>query len=145
MTPTGPAIRRLLRSARTALLVGCLSLLALQQFGAGAQQVLDATLFQADRAETQALASGQDKDARQSLTNDRFVQTCEAVLTDRRVRPTGSEAPRMRQKFTPLCFFHSNLRPAALRTRAASCDFSLLLRVLHPHLHFLANATSVLC
>lgn len=138
--------RHLFGIARTAVLLGCLSLLSLQQVGRGAGLLFDA--FMQAREPTSgclALASHPGDDTRPFLSCDRSMATCEAILCDRRpLIPTFRNA-RPKSQPVVISVFHANARPVLLRTRAVFCDFSLLRCVLHPHFRLLENSTTVLC
>lgn len=145
MAPLGKTLRHLKGCAHAALLFGCLSFLAFQQIGGGAHLILDAAFRQAGAADVRLLAAGEGQEAPHSFSSDHAAPTLEAELTDRRLRLCVSTPRRAHAPSAPISIFHNDLRPVTLRARAIFCDFSSLRHVLHPHLHFLANATAVLC
>ncbi len=145
MTALGPAVRRLARTARAAVLIGCLSLLTAQQFGHGTSELLDAFLFRQTVPATHALKAASHTSHSHALGCDRLAPICEAVLTERRTRVSSSAGHLKPTQPQPTSVFHNNYRPVVLRSRAIFCDFAALRRILHPHLTFLANTVSVLC
>lgn len=145
MTTIGPAVRHLVRTARAAILIGCLSLLTAQQFGHGTSELLDAFLFRQTATATHALKAAPHTSHGHALGCDRLAPICEAVLTERRSLVPSSAGHLKPTQPQPTGVFHNNYRPVVLRSRAIFCDFAALRRILHPHLTFLADTVSVLC
>jgi hypothetical protein len=140
------SFRHLIGIARTAVLLGCLSLLSLQQVGQGASLLFEAFLkASAPTSGRLALASHPCDDTRQFLSCDRSMATCEAILCDRRPLIPSFRKAHPKPEPVAISVFHANARPVVLRTRAVFCDFSLLRCVLHPHFRLLENSTTVLC
>ena len=77
--------RHLFGIARTAVLLGCLSLLSLQQVGRGAGLLFDAFLQASEPTSgCLALASHPADDTRPFLSCDRSMATCEAIMRKNR-------------------------------------------------------------
>lgn len=145
MSALGPKIRRLARGARTALLAGCLSLLALQQFGRGTREILDALFSRPGQPASHAIKTGGNAAKGEALSSDRLAPACEAVLAENKSRVLSSAGRPKPAAPRPLDIFHNNCRPVVVRTRAVFCDLDRLRHILHPNLALITHASSVLC
>ena len=136
---------RLMRSARTALLTGCMSLLTIQQFGHGTNAVLDVMFVRSDLPSAHAISTDESAAKGPTLSCDILASICEAVLTERKARILSSSGQPKPPAPRSLEIFHNNCRPVVLHKCAVFCDFARLRHILHPHISLIAHTSSVLC
>lgn len=138
-------MRQLQKIVRSALLCGCLCLLAFLQLG-NASASLVRGHGTAQHPVSISFSAGAGAYSTATLACARDGLSREAELTDRRQLSLVSDARgRTQAAVTQPTRFHNNSRPVVLRTRAVFCDFTRLRSILHPQLALIAHTSAVLC
>jgi hypothetical protein len=138
-------MRQLQKIVRSALLCGCLCLLAFHQLG-DAPASLVRWLGATPQSASLSFSAGGDASATATLACARDGLSRDAELTDRRQLSLVSDVRcRARAVGIQPTRFHNNSRPVVLRTRAVFCDFARLRSILHPQFALIAHTSAVLC